>query len=338
MTERTDVLRAMIEECLEEDIEPYLESIGLPLTERPFRASLEFAETYFQWINEGNEEICKIDDFSDYAASPEFRIIYRHVENWYKGRFGNALVKKNSAIKGVVMIYGVPFVIKMPTTVVRPGKVGEANLYESIWVRIPSSVLDSEDIYSWVVDPPNFLAMKSEVKIDLERDVREIASALRSIRTNFMGAGGEGETLGLQKGTICHLETFVDYIFSQDSTSIQKAYWELQMACETAFKAVSKYKTGKFRETHDLFSLYDDVNAIVPLSISRDILKSLPRWKETTVLRYAVGSRENLKDCFNCYLTTLRILKALVEDARLGGIQGLGSAEFEIGCPPWFGT
>ena len=57
------------------------------------------------------------------------------------------------------------------------------------------------------------------------------------------------------------------------------------MACECALKALLQKKAGRFRETHDLFVLYDDA---VPygFSLNRDLLKNIPTWRKMMELRY----------------------------------------------------
>ena len=80
------------------------------------------------------------------------------------------------------------------------------------------------------------------------------------------------------------------------------------MACECAFKSVLEQKTGQFRQTHDLFSLNDDLQAHVALPFSRELLKRLPRWDEASNLRYALGERDNVFNAFYCYDTALQVV------------------------------
>ena len=68
------------------------------------------------------------------------------------------------------------------------------------------------------------------------------------------------------------------------------------------------------------------------LSLKRDLLKRIPRWEEMTDLRYALGSRNDIAECFSCYLTVLEVVLAAVKSME--GLR-LGPAEFLIGQPPW---
>lgn len=330
-------LDAAIAERLEQFIDPHLEAIGMPLCERPFAAAMEMVERFVIGVQLSGALQQKPGDSPDFIATPWFRIIFRTVEQWYQARLGLALVPKKDTISGAVLIYGVPFRIAVPATFSRPGKRGDGELMETVWLRFPDTVLENEveGVTSWLVSPPSLAAMPQAQIADVRQRIIEVATALRSIRTNFMGAGGEGDLLALQKGTVAHLEAFVDLIQRQEPTCIQKAYWEIQMACESAFKAVTLQRTGQFRETHDLFKLYDDLHALRPLGISRDKLKGIPRWEEMVDLRYAQGRRENLAECVKCYRVALAVTEAVVAEAGPRRLL-LGNAEFELGCPPWF--
>lgn len=329
-------LEAIVAEHLEQAIDPLFEKMGLPLRDRPFQAAIEMVQHFVIEVKEGDGPAQKPGATTDFLVAPWFKHVFRATSKWYETRLGQALAPKKGTISGAVLIYGVPFRIAVPATTTRPGKPGPGGRLETVWVRFPDTVLGDENVTSWLVAPPNMDAMPAATLADVQQQITEVATALRSIRTNFMGAGATGDAIGLQKGALASLEAFVELIQAQEPKCIQKAYWELQMACESVFKAVTLQRTGQFRETHDLFTLYDDLNAVRPLSISRDALKALPRWKEMAELRYAQGTRENLSECFECYRTALAVTKEVVAEAGPSVISELGKAEFELGRPPWF--
>lgn len=329
-------LDGVVADYLEQAIDPIFEKEGLPLRHRPFQAAKEIVQNFVIEVKEGEGPAQKPGTATDFVITPWFKHVFRATSKWYETRLGQAMAPKKDTISGAVLIYGVPFRIAIPTTTTRPGKPGHGGMVETVWVRFPDTVLADENVTSWLITPPNLEAMPAATLADVQKQITDMATALRSIRTNLMAAGATGDAIGLQKGVLANLETFVELIHTQEPKCIQKAYWELQMACESAFKAVLLQRKGQFREIHDLFLLYDDLNAVRPLGVSRDLLKGLPKWKEMAELRYGLGTRESLSDCFECYRTTLAVAKAVVAEAGPGGISGLGQAEFELACPPWF--
>ena len=106
---------------------------------------------------------------------------------------------------------------------------------------------------------------------------------------------------------------------------MQQAYWELQLACENALKALQQQLTGKFNPIHDLFVLYDGTSP--PPALKRDLLKRVPRWEETIDLRYGQGNRNNRTECMKCYRAVLGIVAGAVRSMKKLGI---GQGELEI--------
>ncbi|GGE83571.1 hypothetical protein [Niveispirillum cyanobacteriorum] len=325
----------IVERIIEEIIDPYFEKIGISLSDRSFHAAMDIAKNYIIEIQEGDKPAEKPDLTTDFVATPWFKIIFRATNAWYKNKFGKALEHKKERTRGIVLIYGLPFEILIPTTTSRPGKHGPGRHMETVWIRFPDIILDDEDILSWIVNSPNIDAMPPDVVVDVRQQITDIATSIRSIKTNFMASGGNNEVLGLKSNTLASLQAFPDLICASDPKRIQRSYWEIQMACESAFKAVTLQRTGKFKHTHDLFLLYDELNDASPLDFNRDALKAIPNWGEMVDLRYAQGVRENLLECFKCYRQSLFIISKLARCSGPGGFSNFGNAEFEIRRPPW---
>ena len=126
------------------------------------------------------------------------------------------------------------------------------------------------------------------------------------------------------------LERAAQLLLEPKPKTVQQAYWELQLACEHALKALQQQQAGTFKETHNLFFLYDGANPAP--AFKRDLLKQMPDWKETVALRYGQGSRESRANCLKCYRAVLAIVAGAVRSMRSFNI---GSAEFEVQRPPW---
>jgi hypothetical protein len=142
---------------------------------------------------------------------------------------------------------------------------------------------------------------------------------------------GDNDLVGLMAGILPRLENAASFLIATSRESVQHAYWEMQLACEHALKALSQQQTSTFRETHDLFTLYD---ATEPKpAFTRDTLKQMPPWRETAEMRYGVGDRDGRRLCIKTYRTVLAIVAGSVRSMKK---MGIGHAEFEIQRPPWF--
>jgi HEPN domain-containing protein len=122
-----------------------------------------------------------------------------------------------------------------------------------------------------------------------------------------------------------------DIIQRRRESTTSGACWEIQMACECAFKALQQHKTGAFRETHDLFMLYRDA---MPhgLSLNRDLLKIIPPWREMADLRYGQGTELTVAWYYTVYRTMLRIVAAALEPMVSLRV---GKGSFKIAKAPW---
>jgi hypothetical protein len=111
---------------------------------------------------------------------------------------------------------------------------------------------------------------------------------------------------GFLSGVISALEAAARHIQRDDAKQWGSALWELQMAIERVLKALSQQQRGDFRETHDLFTLCDDVG----LQSQRNLLKRLPRSREVMDERYGLGSSGQIEGIVDAYMTTLSIITA----------------------------
>jgi hypothetical protein len=145
---------------------------------------------------------------------------YREVETWYRDRYGSTLDDCHAPIvNGVVLFYGTPFRIRVPCTVTRPGKPGE-----TCWLRFPNGVLDNEDVTAWLVNPPNLAGIPADQLSVLRSSITEIASALRFLNADIIGATvGDRKLLGLRTGALPHLEATADLLLRHEGESVQLA-------------------------------------------------------------------------------------------------------------------
>jgi HEPN domain-containing protein len=310
-------------------LDSILASNDVALTERPFLATVDFARAFVLEIKDGDKQWTPDLESPQFVTDQWFRALDQEIESWYRQRYGAAFEKSPPRTgSGLVLIWGTPFGLKVPVTVVRPGTPGR-----TVWVSFPDSVLDTEDPASWVVSPPNLGAMSDS---DLEKftaECKEISSLLRSIMAKLMGIQLSNPVVqGFLNGVRFHVEVAAEHIIRERHEGVApRAYWEIQMACECAYKALLQQKSGSFIQTHDLFLLHDKAEPY-GLAIKRDILKKLPRWKDMIELRYGQTVDPAITGFYEAYRIMLRVV-----DAVLAPIVtlGLGKASLEIAKAPW---
>lgn len=266
---------------------------------------------------------------AEFIGEPWFRAIYSQVEDWYRVRYGaRAGQRGNGIIRGVSLVAGTAFELRVPITVTEPGRPGE-----TVWLSFPDRVLPTDDPSKWIVTPPDWSTYSADIVSDSRSTATTVAGLLRRISSRLMGAQLEDATVrSLLAGIRLHLQGAATLILNTDEEgSFARAQWELQMACEVAYKGLRQQQTGAFLEKHDLFLLHDSVT-LAQGSVRRQWLSELPRWHEAANLRYGLGDHPTVAGMFHWYLTTLMIVAGICENLK--GLN-LTQAQFEIGKAPW---
>lgn len=299
-----------------------------PLHQRTFQAAIEFVQHCVLFVREAGNDEATPGNSQEFIATRWFSVIFYHVDQWYRDRYGAALDQKASNhITGVIEIMNTPFELRVPTMRTRPGEPGK-----TVWIGIPDGVREDESPIDWVIAGPNVGRFDEEDRARAITEVTQTADRLRYIRTSLMAVThGDSKLVGLMAGVLPRLEHAASLLIETRRESVQQAYWEMQLACEQALKALSQQQTGAFRETHDLFTLYD---ATEPKpAFERELLKDMPRWRETAEMRYGVGELDGRHLCIKAYRSVLSIVAGSVRSMKK---MGIGHAEFEIQRPPWF--
>ncbi len=252
---------------------------------------------------------------SDFIATRWFASLYAQVQSWYRDRFGAAFEHEPEArLLGLVSIAGTAFALRIPTVRSRPGRPAE-----TVWIGFPDGVRDDERPIEWIEAPPNLDRLSLKERKAAETETTEVADALRFIRTGLLTVeSGDTKLDGLKAGIVPRLEQAARLLLEPKSEAVQHAYWELQLACEHALKVLQQQQAGTFKETHDLFLLYD--GAQPPPAFQRNLLMSVPRWKETIDLRYGQGDRDSRTECLMSYRAALTIVAGAVRSMRKWGI------------------
>lgn len=309
-------------------IDRYLAVCEVPLSHRTLMAAIDYVREFVTAVSESGGTAKPPGESREFLPTRWFSTIFYHVDAWYRERYGKAFDRKaDKSIIGVVEIADTPFALQVPTTRIRPGKPGE-----TIWISMPDGLRENEEPLDWIDHGPNIDMLDQDEREAAKLQAAEVSNGLRYIRTSLMGvAHGDNALVGLMAGIVPRLENAASLLLKDQDQAVQHAYWELQLACEHSLKALLQQQSGNFRETHDLFILYDDAEP--KADFARDTLKRMPPWRETAAMRYGVGGRRGRRMCLSTYRDTLVIVAGAI---RVMAKMGIGSAQFEIRRPPWF--
>jgi len=309
-------------------IDRMLAKDGIALHSRPMQAAIELVRLCITKVDEGSGEKPP-GKFPDYLTSKWFRIIFKNTEQWYRDRFADAMDAGRSRERdAVTLVRDTPYLVKVPTTTTEPSEPGQ-----SFWLCYHDAVRSDEDVIAWVRHGPNFTALTSK-DVKSARAVTEmVATKLRSIHVSLLEMEGKNTRLGeLREAIMPNLERAARHLAAGAADEFRLAHWDMQMACELALKCLAQQRAGTFRETHDLFLLYDTMPEAFP-PFARTELSTLPNWKKMADLRYGGGPAITTRQAFRAYRATLTIV-----DATLGALKRpyrIGKARFHLKRPPW---
>lgn len=324
--------------CMQDFLNPYFDQLdeelamgGVPIHKRPFDAAWKFARRYVLEVRIHNGPSHAPGNLADYAKEEWFQILHTHVNAWYRNRYGSLLESgRYSIFRGITLYACTPFEMEIPRTTVRQGKPGE-----TIWLGFPASVGEAEDAEKWVVALPNTDTYSPEALTLARTETHFVANTLRFISSRLTGAAFTDDSArSLIAGVQIHLEAATGLILSEGNEgSYSRAQWELQMAVESSFKGLLQQRKGTFPHKHCLSLLFDMTRSYCP-SIDRNLIATLPNWREAASLRYGLGDAPTSYGIFESYKVAL----ALIANA-LEGLEGikLDGAEFEIRKAPWLG-
>ncbi|GEM_PF-6392884 len=301
----------------------------MPVGKRILPAAIKFVREAVTDANIDTEE-WKPDDTSDLVRQPWFRIFYSYAEQWYEERYGVRLRRTDvSHFRSAVLVAGTPFAFRVPLTCCTPKVEGE-----SATLSWPDKVKRDENLLEWIIDAPDFQTYSPETIDSVTKDCFCIANRVREIFCRLTGAElTDHRTRAVLAGVKIHLQSAATLILREDEDGrLPRVQWELQMACESAFKGLLQQRTGTFREIHDLFELLKDAEPFVG-KVASEWLCELPRWYEAANLRYGLGDEvPTLIEILHWYEISLKIIAGV-----LTGLKGLELKKVSItfAMPPW---
>jgi hypothetical protein len=321
-----------LEEAMAEALGPIDQSLaksGMVLHLRPMQAATKFVELFVVEVDDGEKK--PPGGLMDFAKTRWFRVIYKNTEQWYRNRFGDAMdAGCTDGRLAMTLILDTPYLLKVPMTTKEPGVPGE-----SFWLCYHDEVQEDENALDWLQQGPIIGSLAASDVKAAHRLATEIATKLRSIHIALLGMNGdEPKCIELRDGILPNLESAARHLAAATPEEIRLAHWDMQMACELALKCLAQQRSGSFKETHDLFYLYDNMPD-TPLPFARTDLSKLPNWERMVEYRYGGGRLVSMRQAFRAYRATLNIV-AEATRALKRSFQ-LGKAKFHLKRPPWLG-
>jgi hypothetical protein len=307
-------------------IDPILAAAETPLGMRALHAATRFVEDL---VVDVSTETDKENFKENFALKPWFAIIYHHVDNWYRETYAEALKRGHEKTAcGVVLVRDLPVELDVPLTTSRIETPGE-----TAWLTFPVTVEEDEEPLSWLKGAPNIVHLSEQDQTRVLNDAVEVATALRSIRINFMGVEPRDDTVsGLLEGVLPEFESAARQILRRETSGRASALWTLQMALERVLKAYAQHRMGTFRQIHNLFELFDDA-ARHGFNGDRELLKKLPRDREVMSDRYGLRGTPTLQEMIEAYNAALTLVS--VASGQFNRKFNVGGASFLLRKAPW---
>ena len=292
----------------------------VPLSRRPLEALTLLLSTGALELKFGEDSV-DVSKPHEYLDQLWFQVLYAAVEYWYTERFGQAAVSSNgnAPLEGVVLVRGVPFALILPANRRKIEIEGEQS-----WMYFEESMGEGEQVEDWIIDGLN-LSKFDAIDADLIRSTAKmVANTLRHVEFRRMFTKlDDPEIRKLVATVLTYLTQAAKRISSNRTDERGPCWFDLQMANESALKAVLRLKTGKQPYIHDLSDLLKKAT-VHEVDFDGSRLDSWPSFSDISDWRYGQGTPLGLKEQYQAYLTTLHLVRAAMEQVPTSMSSGFG--------------
>jgi hypothetical protein len=288
-------------------IDELMISNGIPLRQRPSLA-LEIISDHIIEAKIDEKKFKPILGSDDSASQRIFFYLHNNITTWYKYKYGKAFSSLSSnKICGLVVCMATQFLIDVPITILKPSKQNK-----TYWLHFPLNIHDSENPISWLRSPPNLSRLSPKELSGLTNSCKDITILIRNLYNKIIGIfKGSTAFNGLIDNTLTHIKGAATKSFpSHDSDINAAATYEIQMACESIFKALLLQKRGGFPKTHHLKDLYNEAREYL-IDFDYSIIERIPSWNRINKYRYGESDSINLIDYNEAYQAMLYIVDSV---------------------------
>lgn len=309
-----------------------LQDRDVEISERPMLALIKLLLSGDLELRVGDEAI-DISNPADHERAAWFKSLYAAVEQWYADRYGEERAsgsnRRNNKLRGAVLIRGEAYDIIVPTNRRKVEIEGE-----QAWIYFEESLENSEDPVRWINNAPSPQGLPEQVRKLLQTDADIIASTLRFIEFRRV-TGSQNErhpkAQKLIEATLIYIQQAAQRMVNGSKRERTLAWFDVQMASESALKAALQQATGKHPHSHSLKHLLNKAEAHgVQFDASR--LSNWPAFKAMSDFRYGEGEPGSMAELYAAYVLTLGVLRAAIGTIRPGLKPGFGIL---LQYPPW---
>ncbi|NIY80732.1 hypothetical protein HCZ23_14800 [Celeribacter sp. HF31] len=302
----------------------------VPLPQRPLQALMMLFRGGAIEVNAGEE---RIDDPQNIGESVEklwFRVLFDAVEYWYFEHYGAPAMNAHgsAALKGAQMIRAAPFAIDVPANRIVLEEKGELS-----WMYFEDGLGEGEDAKAWIDNGPDLSKLDSEARKAVDAEANRTAEILRSVefrRVTFR-SDGDHEVQKLIQSTLTYLCKAAERLVSGQRPEIGPAWFDLQMANETALKAVIRSATGKQPHVHSLNDLLNS-GQLHGVVFESSRISDWPKFSDMSDWRYGQGSPPGIAKLYSAYQMSLELVSACMSQIKPGMGSGFGVL---IKYSPW---
>lgn len=297
-----------------------LAELEVPVSKRPMRALHMLFERGAIKVEVGKP--VTTDTLAKSADTPWFRVIYAAIEFWYLEAFGSPAVLGGGSppLEGAVLVRGTPFALRFSANRHKIHIPGEQS-----WVYFDDGLGDGEVAHDWIIDGPDLSRLGAEARAAVEADAARVATALRFIAFRRVGRQvGENKAPDqLVANVLATLQQAARRLVGGLDAERGPAWYDLQMAAESALKAVLQVHEGCQPFDHRLDYLLRKASEYgVIFDPAR--LEDLPSAHEAAQWRYGQGDPWGLKIQYRAYLTTLDLATAALSQVPVSIQPGFG--------------
>lgn len=294
---------------------------NIPLHARPLQSAMRL-------VRDGIEKLPFGDSKEDFFDKEWFAALVIAVREWYQDRYGDAFEPVRDTFSGIVLMHGTLVKIEAPFTVSKVEVEGETS-----WLIFPDAIHESESLKSFFPTRPNFNALPTDDRAELEKRVASIVRSARSINLALQtGADLSDEAEQMAAGIWGHIEKAVADILTLKTAVAAVGCWELHLAVEKAFKVFLR-QNGNGMTGHSLNKL-STASAKFDLEVTQSVLAKLPNEYRAVNLRYAATDIE-ISEAVENYNAALQLIYEIT--GKLRRTYSINNARFLLKKPRWVG-
>ena len=307
-----------------------LQYLEVDLPDRPLRALIKLLLSGGIALRFGDERV-DLSNPSDHAEEQWFKALYAAVEYWYAHRYGAERVSphnRKSELHGAVSIRGEAYSLLLPAN---RGKVEVEG--ELAWMYFEDGLGEGEDPVRWIIDAPKPDSLQEAEQERLRKEAGVVASTLRYIEFRRVAADRtrDPEAQKLVQATLMYLQHAAKRMVEGGVAERGPAWFDLQMANESALKAAIRQATGVHPHTHSLVGL---LNKSEKHGVHFDVARvaNWPQFDKMSDFRYGQGEPGSLGEIYEAYVLSLDLVRAVIAPVRPGLKPGFGIL---MRYPPW---